>query len=258
MGNSIFHNLHAQYIPDKYPDRVYGTYFLIEIMIKDGRSQDPMSGIGKKYNQDLHEDFRGNNFEIFNDLFLEPFVFFFLNQTDRSVFFLGLLKRYKQRAEWFNKVELSSLVQQSQIAEKLLKEDLCMYLYDEGAELYIEPSSQSGEIDVIAVDNSSEQKALIEAKIFDGNSRSKSYMIKGYHQTDAYLKDHVQNKGYLIIYNLSSTLLSINANPGVTFPYVIRDNRLIYFVVVDIYQHDKPASVRGARDIIEIKEQDLL
>lgn len=255
---SIFHNQQLQDLPDNYLERVYVTYFIFEIMLNDGHEQHPMSIIGGKYNRDTNENDPQINFSIFNDLFLEPFVFFFLNQIDRSLFILGLLKKYKHRSEWFNKEKLHAFLEKSSIAEKLLKQNLCKYLYDNGGELYMEPSSPSGEVDLVAIDNSSAQKALIEAKIFDADRRNKSYIISGYHQAETYLKDHGQSKGYLVIYNTCPQLLSINANPSTSFPYINRDNRLIYFVIVDIFQHDKSASKRKPTINLELKESDFL
>lgn len=258
MSNSIYHSIHTPMLTEIYQERVYATYYLIDIMLRDNRSQYPMSDIGKKFNKDKNDLDLQSNFDRFNNIFLEQFVNYFLSQTNKNVLILGLLKRYKIRSEWFNDHELLSLIdKQSSVAERVLKRDLYRYLSDQGLELIIEPKSPSGETDLLAIENSGMEKAVIEAKIFDGSSRNATYIIKGFHQLCSYLKDHGESLGYLLIFSKGPTLLSLNLNSGATFPFINLNNRTVFFVVVDIYVHDHPASKRDGRNITEIKASDF-
>lgn len=72
------------------------------------------------------------------------------------------------------------------------------------------PSSPFGEIDLMAIENNIMSKALIEAKIFDGEKRSNSYIIKGFHQVYIYLKEYNENKDYLRLHKIFGVHIRIN------------------------------------------------
>src|SRR6266581_393430 len=67
-----------------------------------------------------------------------------MNETRKAI------RSIKHRSEWFYREQLWQLASESQKGEKLLALDLYAYLYDQGINFSIEPSSLSGAIDLIA------------------------------------------------------------------------------------------------------------
>jgi len=257
IGNYIVHTPY-QPLPEDYLDRIYAVYFAFEIILKSPRSQYALHDLGRKFNPDKDQNNREADFNILNDLLLEEFIFYLINQADRNNITLGLLRKYKQRTEWFNSDTLFEMVKDhSTKAEKLLKKDLHLYLSDQGLDITIEPVSPGGEADFIGIETSGLSKSVIEVKIFDGRNRDISKTISGYHQILTYMRDHDASKGYLVIYNSAAESLNVNANSGISFPYVISENRTIYFVIVNIYHHPNPASKRGNMGTIEINESEF-
>jgi hypothetical protein len=109
---------------------------------------------------DLHEAL-----ECIREIFLEPFYEYVDEQLDDQRAMLALVIRYKHRSEWFNRDYLWRLSQAKGRGEKGLAIDLYSYLYDQGIDFTIEPSSIKGEIDLIAAQNTNDP-LLLDAKIF--------------------------------------------------------------------------------------------
>jgi hypothetical protein len=245
-------------LPDKHDERIYLSYFIIEKILKPktNPSIKSMSLIGRNYAENKEGD-ESIFFELFNDLFLEPFIYFLLNHTNKHFWVLGLLKKYKHRTEWFNRELLYKIAtDETQKAEHNLKSNLYKYLFDNGLDFYIEPNSPSGEIDFIGSQKNSTNKLLAEGKVFNG---IKANIVKGIWQIHTYIKENNEKDGYLIIYSICPKIISFNFNnDSDSFPYCILDNKRIYFVVIDIYSHGKTAAIRGQQDLIEINNNDLI
>jgi hypothetical protein len=238
--------------------RVNLTYFILEDILKPNREITVMSQIGRNFapNKEGSEE---SFFALFNALFLEPFIYFILNKTQKPIWALGILQKYKHRTEWFNKEKLNSIATiDSSKTEDSLKSNLYKYLFDKGVELFIEPSSPSGEIDFIGSQKNTKEKLLVEGKVFDGANRGKNYIIKGIFQLLTYIKENNEMEGYLVIYSITPKILSFKFNsvPNI-FPYCNLDNKRIYFVIVDIYLYETTASKRGKQEFIEITDSDL-
>lgn len=236
-------------LPEKYKERILLLYFIIEKIVSPNHDISTMSQIGRNYstNKTLNEQ---AYFDLFNDLFLEPLIFYFLNQASRKVFILELLRKYKHRSEWFNKEYLISIhTSQTKKGEHYLKSDLYKYLFDSGLSLTIEPSSPLGEIDFIAAQKQSTNKVLAEGKIYDGSSRGKKYIQDGIWQLLKYLKDFNETEGYLIIYNIGNKTLTFNFNnePGMDTNCIL-DQKRIYLQVIDLSSVKIPASKTGKPD----------
>lgn len=90
---------------------------------------------------------------------------------------LMLLLRYKHRSEWFRRDHLWELSQIEQKGEKELALDLYAYLFDQGLDFHIEPSSITGAIDLIAAQDT-EDPLLLDTKIFEGDKRGKHIYVK--------------------------------------------------------------------------------
>lgn len=92
------------------------------------------------------------------------------NEQDKI---LEILVRYKHRSEWFyDDVLLAKYTSETndatRQAEKVLARDLYAYLFDQGIDFFIEPSSNRGAIDLISLQPDPRKCLLAEVKIFDG------------------------------------------------------------------------------------------
>ncbi len=112
--------------------------------------------------------------DAIKEIFIEPLYEYVDENLDDQRAMLALLMRYKHRCEWFHKAKLWDCSNIERQAEKLLSLDLYSYLYDQGIDFMIEPSSITGEIDLISAQNS-DDPLLLDAKVFDGDGRGKSY-----------------------------------------------------------------------------------
>jgi hypothetical protein len=136
--------------------------------------------------------------------------------------------------------------------------DLYEYLYEQGIEFYIEPSSVSGEVDLIGAQSGTEP-LLADVKIFyPQKSKGEAYLERGFHQLYTYCRDHNQACGYLVIFNLSPDNLRILTKiQSQSDSYVTHNNKTIFFVVIDLFPHTVSASKRGVMECRELREEDL-
>jgi len=111
---------------------------------------------------------------------------------------LALLRCYKHRSEWFNREELRNLAAKTRVAERCLALDLYRYLYDQGIDFHLEPSSMPGAIDLIAAQNT-DDPLLLDVKILDGKS-DKSYIKQAFDQIHTYTQQYNEPFGYLAVY----------------------------------------------------------
>ncbi len=195
--------------------------------------------------------------DIVRELFLEPFYEYVDEQLDDQRALLALLLRYKHRSEWFYKKRLWELSQTEKSGENSLKLDLYSYLYDQGIDFSIEPSSITGEIDLIAAQNTSDP-LLLEAKIFDGDGRGKSYIKKAFNQIYTYTQQYNEPFGYLVIYKIIERDLNFSLKTSRDIPQVNYNHKTIFLLTIDIYPHDKPVSQRPPLNSIEITEEELI
>ncbi len=172
---------------------------------------------------------------------------------------LALLNRYKHKCEWFQRKNLFDLwISNSKTGEKLLASHLYEFLYEQGLDFTIEPYSISGEVDLI-FDQIGDERLIADAKIFDGDSRGKRYISKGFRQVYQYLLDYNQPSGYLIIYNVCEKDLRFSLPYQLQFtPFTVHNHKTIFFVVVDLFSHNLSASKRGNLTSVEISEDDLI
>jgi hypothetical protein len=85
------------------------------------------------------------------------------------------------------------------------------------------------------------------------------YLAQGVKQLYAYCVDFNESVGYLVIFKTSPDDLKLaldDQRHGT--PFIIFNNKTVFFVVIDIYPHQEPASKRGTLRAIEISSQDLI
>jgi hypothetical protein len=197
--------------------------------------------------------------DTIREVFLEPFYEYVDEQLDDQRAMLVSLLRYKHRSEWFYREKLWELSQKEHVGERQLALDLYSYLYDQGIDFHIQPSSITGEIDLIAAQGT-EDPLLLDAKVFDGDSRGKTYICKAFNQIYTYTQQYNEPFGYLMIYKITDRDLQF-ALPSSQFsniPVVIHNHKTIFFITVDIYQYNQPVSQRPTLKAIEITQGDLI
>lgn len=198
--------------------------------------------------------------DTFRELFLEPFYDYLDEGLDDAAAVLGYLKRYKQRCEWFRRKELYNLwASDSKRGEKHLALDLYEYLFDQGIDFSIEPTSASGEADLVSLQKG-ENRLIADAKIFNPEKgKDKRYLISGFNQIYTYTRDFNESVGYLIIFKTCEADLKLAVSEITShIPFITHNNKVIFLLVIDIFPYEESASKRGALKTIEITETDFV
>ena len=196
---------------------------------------------------------------IISSIFLDPFHEYIDEQLDDQKYILNLLIRYKYRSEWFHRNHLLNLTKKdSRKAEKLLALDFYSYLHDQGIDFSIEPSSISGEIDIIAAQGT-EDPLLADVKIFDANGRGKAYICKAFNQIYTYSQQYNEPFGYLVIFKVTDKDLCFSlSNKSSSVPIVTYNHKSIFLVTIDIHENPKPVSQRNPLDTVIVNEEKLI
>jgi len=247
-------SLHESFI-----DRVRLIYLVVGyIATNRNLATTQMYKIGKIYlagNTASEEE----QFGVFNLLFVDPLIAWFQTNIDKNLVILDQLRKYAYAAEWFNTKSLNNLFEKdSTHGEALLSADLYGYLYEKGVHFQLEPKSPAGRLDYIGAQENARGKILIETKVF-GAGRGKEYIIQGFHQLHTYTRQYNEIRGYLVIYNISPDVLVIKSGTDENgIPFHTSGNVAIYFIVINVWLHEKPASKRPPTRIVEIKASDLV
>ena len=138
-----------------------------------------------------------------------------------------------------------------------MAQNLYEYLYEQGVDLHIEPSSASGRPDMVSV-RVGDERLIADAKVFGPETR-KAYVGQGFRQVYQYTCDYNQAIGYLVIFNTTEKqlnfLLPATAQP---LPRLTYNYKTIFFEVIDIFPHSESASRRKQCEVVEITEQDIV
>jgi len=202
--------------------------------------------IGHKYGPGGKHD---EALEHFRDVFVEPLYEYIDEQLDDQRAILALLRKYKQKCEWFQRERLLDLyneAKENRKGEKVLSSHLYEYLHDQGLEFSIEPTSVSGEADLVATQNT-DDPLIADVKIFDPKkSKEVPYIVKGFHQVYQYTLDFNEPFGYLVIFKTCREDLAISVTKQEqAIPFVVHNNKTIFILVIDLFAHEKSASQRG-------------
>ena len=175
---------------------------------------------------------------------VEPLYLWLDEGFSSARFSEALLARYKEKCELFNRGKLhAAYTEATSIGETVLKRHLWEYLHDRGIDVYVEPQTASGEVDMVSTQNS-EDPMIIDAKIFNGqNLRS---VASGFRQVYHYLCDLSKPYGYLIIYKTTTDELHVSLQEAArTIQFIIHNNKTIFAMVIDVAMYSVPASKRG-------------
>jgi hypothetical protein len=231
--------------------------YLLLKKLSENPEDDRIATIGLNYgahgNGDVYID-------MVRTVFLEPFYEYLDEHIDDQQAILYFLRQYKHRSEWFHADRLRKTVEDdTQRGEKKLALDLYEYLHEQGIDFHIEPSSASGEPDLVA-DQVGKDRVIADAKIYwPERDKGKSYIIKGFHQAYIYACTYNEPCAYLVIYKMCKEALNLLVPASVaTFPCLTVNNKTIFFVIVDICDHGASASKRGPLKSVDITETELI
>lgn len=170
---------------------------------------------------------------------------------------LGLLMKYKQRSEWFGRERLRQLAVDG--GERALAVDLQQYIFDQGVEFTIEPTSSSGEADLVLRDTD-DSHVILDAKYVALDSAPSEFKRKlghGFHQVARYCHDFNEPVGYLVVFlaDTKAPTLPLIVQDG--FAFIELNGKLVYYVPVVIA--DAPSASRAGRaEEVAISMSDLI
>ena len=231
------------------------SIFIIEKCVKSDNQMVEVN-IGHKYS---HKSNYNEILESFKDNFLETAYDYIDEKLDDQRLLLGLLRKYKQKCEWFQRDYLyDRCIQHTEIGEKILANHLYEFLHDQGIQFSIEPQSVSGEADLVSI-QSGEEAIVADAKIFwPEKSKNISYLCKGFNQVYLYTADYNEPFGYLVVFNMSGKDLRFSLeNYSLNFPFIVHNAKTIYFITIDLFPYETSASKRGKAESYIISEADL-
>lgn len=197
----------------------------------------------------------------FRDRYLDPFYEYVDEHIEERNLVLSELIRFKHLAEWFRRDELwSSWKSQTRSGERALAFAVYEFLYEQGVDFHIEPSSASGEVDMVSAQQSSATPLVADVKIYDPEGgRGSTYIRRGFYQVYRYLHDFNQPIGYLVVFKGSARLLAFSGatSNSEQVPYMTIHDKTIFLIPIDIFPHEESASKRGVPDQDVISEADV-
>ncbi|NEQ36023.1 MAG: hypothetical protein F6K40_06885 [Okeania sp. SIO3I5] len=231
------------------------AYFIIKECIKRDDNSKVEYLVGANYINNFSQE---ESINAFISYVVRPLYEYINESLEENTVISYFLVRYKHRSEWFQRENLHNLYKsKTGKGEKNLCLNLYEYLFEQGIDFSIEPWSISGEADLV-LDKSSDNPVIADAKIFDGQDKNKSYLLKGFRQIYQYTLDYNQPFGYLIIFKICEEYLNFEVTQNnQSVPCVVHNNKTIFFLTIDIYPHEKTASKRPKLKSYIIKESDL-
>src|SRR5262249_30550059 len=126
-------------------------------------------------------------------------------------------------------------------------------------DFHIEPSSASGEADLVA-EQKTDDPLIADAKIYDPvNGKGPAYIAKGFNQLYLYTLDYNEPFGYLIVFNRSDRDLRFALeHQSQSTPFLHHNGKTIFLLTIDVFEHPTSASQRGYLMTEEITEEYLI
>lgn len=174
----------------------------------------------------------------------------------------GILLKYKQRSEWFHRARLRQLADdglEGKKGERGLAVDLQEYVFDQQIEFVIEPSSSSGEADLLLRDPEG-RYLILDAKYIPVDA-SRSLMVEklaaGFHQVYRYCEDFNEPEGFLISFHRSILRVTPELEETDGISYLKLGGKIIYYLAVHI--SDEPSASRsGKAEDVYISRDELV
>ena len=199
----------------------------------------------------------------FTEGVVDPLINFLHDRIDDGGNVLHLIERFKLKAEWFRREELYNLYENNtSVGERNLDRELRASLFEGGVDYpFLQPSSPSGEADIVAL-LGSDDPLVLEVKVFDPqSSKGKSNLKQGFHQVVKYSNDYNQSLGYLVIFNCSGRPLVISPDEPSEPEFPPRLNyggKTFFAIPVDIHPDTVSASKEKPASRITINYRELV
>jgi hypothetical protein len=190
-----------------------------------------------------------------------PFFQYLSDQVGLGNAVVHVLQRYVAQVEWFDRTNLyARYAQHKRNGEEVYNLDLQRFLFLDGGYItQAKARSASGEADLIG-GLDTDDPLICEGKLYDGSSRGKSYLAKGFHQVIRYAHDYNKTVAHLIVFNLASDLLQFQTDgpAGAWAPYVENAGVRVHLIAVRALPPDKTASKAGKVKTVVISREDLV
>ena len=175
---------------------------------------------------------------------------------------IGLLRKYKQRSEWFRRERLRSIAREGlegkQAGERSLAVDLHEYLLDQGVDFVVEPCTASGEPDLVLRDVDGSH-IVVDAKHIAAGANPSTFKRKladGFHQVQRYCSDFQEPAGYLVVFIEDTRSPRVPLQTIDTAEYLLVKGKQIFYIPVVIA--DLPsASKSGKVSYVDVSLDDL-
>jgi hypothetical protein len=193
-------------------------------------------GKGSNSYQDMYEDFY--------EQVLVPLCSYIDERIDDGDLLLYMLSRYQRECNWFQKVELQRLLDntQSNKLEEAFDEHLRSWLFREGIDYpFSTPRGPSGRADIVVWEG--EEPLALEVKVFDGADRDLGHVAQGLWQSQRYAHDYGKPFGYLIVFNTSGNLLGFDQNVASGGPpCVVVCGINVFAITINVFENRLSAS----------------
>lgn len=199
--------------------------------------------------------------QVIRDVALDGLFEYLDEQLDSRNMVLGVLQKYKQRCEWFHRERLRGIAAGTSKGkgERALALDLYEYLFDQSVEFFVEPTSGSGEVDLVLREGDG-RYILLDAKHLKADatpSTIRKKLADGFHQVAKYCEDYHQPAGHLVVFTESPRNISPELEPFDGWPGLRLGGKTIYLTQVSLA--DTPsASKLGKAEELAISRDDLI
>ncbi|MCW4017182.1 MAG: hypothetical protein NWF00_00630 [Candidatus Bathyarchaeota archaeon] len=240
-------------LPATEKERVRLCLSFLEHCMNSGKDDEPFQiavGVGFYGNGSTH---------FFIEQFFMPFYEYLDQHIEDLSAVLYVIEKFKLRSQWFKRDQLFKLYNSdTSTGEAKLDKSLRGFLFDNGIEYpFSSPASDSGRADIVASLHTPDP-VIIEVKVFDGTTRGRNHIRKGFRQINEYMTDYDKDIGYLVIFNVCDKKLRFSLNCTDKPHRIITSTKTVFIIDVDIYHDITPASQRPQLEIYEITEAQLL
>lgn len=239
--------------------------FIIEIIANMTEEESLYSNFYYQLTYYLTRDFlqkTEEQIELIRNVVLDGLYEYLDEQIDSRNALYGIILKYKQRSEWFCRNRLRDTVSkgiEGKSGERALTVDLQEYIFNQGVEFYIEPSSSSGEADLI-IKASEGKSIIIDAKYIQSGSIRSEIVRKistGFHQVMRYCTDYNEHEGYLVTFVSIDRRIDLELEEIDGIKFLRLGSKVIYHLFVDI--SDSPSASKSGKAVeILIKREELV
>ena len=200
-------------------------------------------------------------YETFRDVLVDGLYEFLDEQIDSRNVTFGLLLKFKQQVEWFKRTEAQSVASRSghDGGERGLAKFLQEYVFENGFDFVVEPTSASGEVDLVLKDPDG-HRLVLDAKLIRhdaGPSDVKRQISTGFHQVARYCDDYNEPYGFLTVFLSTDKRISLELEESDGLRFLRLDGKTIYYLPISIA--DLPsASKAGQANEISISRDELV